>query len=916
MTHNMGRFLWLAPLALAGCTDGAAARGGGVGQSSAAIISDALHTGGTAGFFFLPPMVPRPASMGDNVWGLEPVVRIDEVRPDGTTVRTLASFTATTGPEGEHLRRHERGRDCDRDDDDGDRDDDDYYYVRWFTNNARLSNSGAYRVRVFVPGAAGGQRELGFADVDVVRNEREFRSVDTVNFTPLINGTVLRIKFRIESRVVDADGDGVFDWRDNCRTVSNRDQRDTDRDGQGDACECAGVTCVRSDACHVAGTCDRTNGRCSNPAAANGAACALPNATASCQSGACAIGACTAGYANADGNVANGCEAGTLPTNCGASHANCTVGIPANSTATCVGGVCGTVCNGDAHRCGATCASNTAVTSCGASCSPCPTPAHATATCDGAACGFACATGYADCNGLASDGCEVSIAGSDANHCGACLAACPSAAHATATCTAGVCGIACASGFLDCDPAVDGCETTPASDAANCGACGHACDASQTCQAGVCAAPLCTAPAANCDGLGANGCETDTGSNVAHCGACGHACSFANATAECAGGACGFSVCAVGYGDCDTAQANGCETSLDTAANCGGCGVACATGASCVGSSGAGGPSVACVCPAGQTACGGACVDTQTDTSNCGGCGTSCEAGNACSTGGTCVGGACVAGTSPSCDDGNGCTDDSCDPVSGCVHRNNTASCDDGDVCTTGDVCGGGVCGGAPTAAPSPVHRWTFNDGTADDSIGGANGALLGGATISGGRLIVDNTLSAPNQSGSGQRMNAFLPATLTAKTLVSWVSLANLTQRGGSALSVESTTTNPFAQRFDAIGFGERTSSQWMSASDSFLRTPLNNGGALETSTGEVMIAIVYDTDNSITIYRDGQPYAARYVQGTLQTYTGGASDALIGLRHSGCSSNCWLSGSIDEARVYNVPLSLCQIRSLQPVP
>lgn len=179
----------------------------------------------------------------------------------------------------------------------------------------------------------------------------------------------------------------------------------------------------------------------------------------------------------------------------------------------------------------------------------------------------------------------------------------------------------------------------------------------------------------------------------------------------------------------------------------------------------------------------------------------------------------------------------------------------------------------------------------------------------------MDNTLSAPNQSSSGQRMNAFLPDTLTAKTLVSWVSLANLTQRGGSALSVESTTTNPFAQRFDGIGFAERTPSQWMSASDSFLRSPPNNGGALETSTGEVMIAIVYDTDNGITIYRDGQPYAARYVQGALQTYTGGASDALIGLRHSGCSSNCWLSGSVDEARVYNVPLSLCQIRSLRPV-
>jgi hypothetical protein len=44
------------------------------------------------------------------------------------------------------------------------------------------------------------------------------------------------------------------------------------------------------------------------------------------------------------------------------------------------------------------------------------------------------------------------------------------------------------------------------------------------------------------------------------------------------------------------------------------------------------------------------------------------------------------------CDDHNPCTDDSCDPATGCVHNNNAASCDDGDVCTPGDTCDHGVC--------------------------------------------------------------------------------------------------------------------------------------------------------------------------------------------------------------------------------
>lgn len=36
---------------------------------------------------------------------------------------------------------------------------------------------------------------------------------------------------------IDTDGDGVLDRDDNCRTVPNLDQRDTDEDGPGDACD-------------------------------------------------------------------------------------------------------------------------------------------------------------------------------------------------------------------------------------------------------------------------------------------------------------------------------------------------------------------------------------------------------------------------------------------------------------------------------------------------------------------------------------------------------------------------------------------------------------------------------------------------------------------------------------------------------
>jgi hypothetical protein len=108
--------------------------------------------------------------------------------------------------------------------------------------------------------------------------------------------------------------------------------------------------------------------------------------------------------------------------------------------------------------------------------------------------------------------------------------------------------------------------------------------------------------------------------------------------------------------------------------------------------------------------------------------GSACETGSACTTGtcdafGVCAGStlscdddnACTLDTCDpetgcqhqaiSCDDGNPCTADACNAATGCVHTNTTGSCDDGDVCTTGDFCGGGLCHpGAPvTCEPGQI---------------------------------------------------------------------------------------------------------------------------------------------------------------------------------------------------------------------
>jgi hypothetical protein len=50
--------------------------------------------------------------------------------------------------------------------------------------------------------------------------------------------------------------------------------------------------------------------------------------------------------------------------------------------------------------------------------------------------------------------------------------------------------------------------------------------------------------------------------------------------------------------------------------------------------------------------------------------------------------------TVASCDDGNPCTTDACNGFLGCVHSNNANPCEDGDLCTVNDTCGGGACTG------------------------------------------------------------------------------------------------------------------------------------------------------------------------------------------------------------------------------
>ncbi len=90
--------------------------------------------------------------------------------------------------------------------------------------------------------------------------------------------------------------------------------------------------------------------------------------------------------------------------------------------------------------------------------------------------------------------------------------------------------------------------------------------------------------------------------------------------------------------------------------------------------------------------CAPDCDGKECGDDGCGGLCGACDDGNECTVGDACEEGVCVGPDEKDCNDGDVCTDDSCDPDQGCVQVFNTDPCDDLNMCTENDTCAGGVC--------------------------------------------------------------------------------------------------------------------------------------------------------------------------------------------------------------------------------
>jgi hypothetical protein len=202
----------------------------------------------------------------------------------------------------------------------------------------------------------------------------------------------------------------------------------------------------------------------------------------------------------------------------------------------------------------------------------------------------------------------------------------------------------------------------------------------------------------------------------------------------------------------------------------------------------------------------------------------------------------------------------------------------------------------APVNTPEPLAEWTF-DKDVSDSKGRLPLNLVGTARIENGALVVD---------GKSMAKTGSLPKQLMAKTLEAWVMLDNLKQRGGGVLTVQGKD----GVLFDSIVFAEKTPQHWVAGSNFFDRSELFDGSAeTEAAARPVHVAVVYQSDGTISGYRDGKPYGRTYRKAPAAVFEAEPSQVLLGCRHGSPTGNKGLAGRIFRARLYDRALTAEEI-------
>jgi hypothetical protein len=213
------------------------------------------------------------------------------------------------------------------------------------------------------------------------------------------------------------------------------------------------------------------------------------------------------------------------------------------------------------------------------------------------------------------------------------------------------------------------------------------------------------------------------------------------------------------------------------------------------------------------------------------------------------------------------------------------------------------------TAQGALVHEYSFN-GNANDSIGGANGTLSGGATISGGQL---NT-TGPHGDGVS------LPAAATNGisgdfTIEQWFTRADTVNNYASLFTISTDQSHFLIANPERPGNGVPGNDLSIDFDNGSGEVHLYTNGS-QAAGSEHMIAITYNaTTQTASLYLDGNlvPNVAGS-QGTLNIgafnlSTINGNNTNTGINDFSPYGDPSFNGSTDEFRIYNDAQSAGQI-------
>jgi hypothetical protein len=216
--------------------------------------------------------------------------------------------------------------------------------------------------------------------------------------------------------------------------------------------------------------------------------------------------------------------------------------------------------------------------------------------------------------------------------------------------------------------------------------------------------------------------------------------------------------------------------------------------------------------------------------------------------------------------------------------------------------------------ADALIHRYSFDDGTANDSVGRASGKLLGGVTVSEGQA---RFTGAP-----GQRIELLADGidgihinTLKAVTIEAWYTGADAMKAYqlifdfGDSSGVAARNSSGAQYLLFAARFPHNESRALITDSDRTGEASASGPAAITSAqlNQERYVAVVLD-EYTLTVYLDGREVAETDL--TSQSLSKLSNHyALLGGSLFG--SDPALVGSINEFRIYDAALSPMQIKS-----